>query len=115
DWSSDVCSSDLETAAVNKHGNRITGVLNKLGIIIFIPPKAIASVIPDLFTFQELITRTIVVAATPKAAAPEAKPVKPIANPTPTVVIGEMIKKAKEQLINIVIKMGCSTVKVLIK
>ena len=47
-----------EIVAVNKQGIKIIGYLNKLGIIIFIPPKETASVTPDWLTFQELITRT---------------------------------------------------------
>ena len=50
-----------EIVAVNKQGIKIIGYLNKLGIIIFIPPKETASVTPDWLTFQELITRTTVV------------------------------------------------------
>ncbi len=38
------------------------------------PPKETASVTPDWLTFQELITRTTVVAAIPIAAAPADKP-----------------------------------------
>ena len=54
-----------EIVAVNKQGIKIIGYLNKLGIIIFIPPKETASVTPDWLTFQELITRTTVVAQFP--------------------------------------------------
>ena len=60
--------------AVNRHGTKIIGFLNKFGIIIFIAPNAMAKVTPGLLTFQELTTKTTVVAATPIAAAPAETP-----------------------------------------
>lgn len=100
--------------ALTKQGIRITGFLNRLGIIIFIAPKAIAIVTPDLLTFQEFTTKTKVVAATPIAAAPAETPSSWIAIPIATVEIGEIIKKAKEQPIKIDINSGCKVVKLLI-
>lgn len=38
-----------EMIAVNKHGTKIIGYLNKFGIMSFMAPKAIAKVTPDLF------------------------------------------------------------------
>lgn len=59
-----------EMAAVIKQGIRMIGFLNRFGIIIFIAPRAIAIVTPGLLIFHELTTKTMVVAATPIAAAP---------------------------------------------
>src|SRR5699024_9788712 len=95
-------------------GTKIIGRLNKLGIIIFIAPKAIAIVTPGLLTFHEFTTSTSVVAATPIAAAPAAKPLTWIAIAIATVEIGEIINTAKEQAIKIHIKTGCNSVNVLI-
>src|SRR5699024_5284016 len=99
-----------EIIAVKKHGTKIIGRLNKLGIIIFIAPKAIAIVTPGLLTFHEFTTSTSVVAATPIAAAPAAKPLTWIAIAIATVEIGEIINTAKEQAIKIHIKPGCNSV-----
>jgi len=63
-----------EMIAVNKHGNRIIGCLNRLGIMIFIPPSAMAIVTPDLLTFQEYTTSAKAGAATPIADAPAETP-----------------------------------------
>ncbi len=59
-------------------------------------------------------TSTSVVAATPIAAAPAAKPLTWIAIAIATVEIGEIINTAKEQAIKIHIKTGCNSVNVLI-
>ena len=100
--------------ALSRHGTKIIGFLNKLGIIIFIAPNAIARVTPDLLTFHELTTKTKVVAATPIAAAPAETPFYWIAIPIATDEIGEIIRKAKEQPISMDIKSGCKVVKLLI-
>ncbi len=103
-----------EITALTKHGTRMIGFRNRLGIIIFIAPSAMAIVTPGLLTLHEFTTKTIVVAATPIAAAPAETPFNWIAIPIATVEIGEMIKKAKEQPIKIDINRGCSVVKLLI-
>ena len=63
-----------ERIAVDKHGIKITGYLNKLGIINFIAPRAMANVTPELLTFHEWTTNATAVAATPIAAAPADTP-----------------------------------------
>lgn len=99
--------------ALIRQGTRITGLRNRLGIIIFIAPHVMVIVTPDLLTFHEFTIKTKVVAATPIAAAPAETPSSWIATPIATVEIGEMIKKAKEQPIKIDISKGCSVVKLL--
>lgn len=54
-----------EMIAVNKHGTKIIGYLNRFGIMSFMAPKAIANVTPDLFTVHEYTTSAKAVAATP--------------------------------------------------
>ena len=78
------------------------------------PPRAIAAVMPALLTRQEPIISTAVHAATPRLAAPDARPASPTAIPIATVEMGEIITIEKEAAIKMHIRIGCSTVNELI-
>ena len=101
-----------DIAADNKNGNIVTGLANTEGIIPFIAPNAIATVTPGLLTFHELINKTIVVATTPMAAAPEPIPDKLIAKAIPTVETGVIIMIENAIAINIAIGMGAKFVNI---
>ena len=68
-----------EIAAATKKLKIIIGFLKIAGIIPFIAPKKMATVVPFLLTFHELINKITVVATTPAPAAPAPKPDKAIA------------------------------------
>ena len=77
-----------EIAAASMNGSMVTGLAKTDGIIPFMAPSAIATVTPGLLTRHELINKTIVVATTPIAAAPEPIPDNEIAKAIPTVETG---------------------------
>lgn len=110
-----IATGIAQTIAFANIATIMIGFLKKLGIIIFMEPKAIAIGTPGLLTRIVESTNTAVVAATPIAAAPAETPFKPIAIPKATVDIGEIMRKAKDIPIKIDIGRGAKLVKVLIR